>query len=169
MHASVNGGVRIGSHFNKNAYIHEQTTIEFGVRIVDRKNLNLCTPFSGVSQWFVMHVFMLLRSCISWKYKNWCAACCIRNRNLSDLPSSLHKPWGPCLLYTLATWYEIMFLFHEKWCAAFKNSKSSLFIVFHSVSETQTCQICQVCVLCTNHHTLATWYEVMLHCVKIIS
>ena len=29
------------------AYIHEQTTIEFGVHIVD---LNWCTPFSGVSQ-----------------------------------------------------------------------------------------------------------------------
>ena len=42
-------GVRIGSHFNKNAYMHEQTTIEFGVRIVDRKNLNWCTPFFDVN------------------------------------------------------------------------------------------------------------------------
>ncbi len=41
--------VRIASHFNKNAYMHEQTTIEFGVRIVNRKNLNRCTPFFGVS------------------------------------------------------------------------------------------------------------------------
>ncbi len=44
-------GVRIGSHFNKNAYMHEKTTIEFGVRIVGRKNLNWCTPFFAVSQW----------------------------------------------------------------------------------------------------------------------
>ena len=46
-------GVRIGSHFNKNAYMHEQTTIEFNVRIADRKNLNWCTPCSAVSLWFV--------------------------------------------------------------------------------------------------------------------
>ncbi len=30
-------GVRIESHLNKNAYMHEQETIEFGVRIVGRK------------------------------------------------------------------------------------------------------------------------------------
>ncbi len=29
--------------------MHEQTTIEFGVCIVGRKNLNWCTPFFGVS------------------------------------------------------------------------------------------------------------------------
>ncbi len=46
---SVNGGVHIGSYFNKNAYMHKQTTREVGVRIVDRKNLNWCTPFSAVS------------------------------------------------------------------------------------------------------------------------
>ncbi len=40
-------GIHIGSHFHKNAYMHEQT-IEFGVRIVGRKNLNGCTPFSGI-------------------------------------------------------------------------------------------------------------------------
>ena len=50
MRTPVNGGVHIGSHFNKNAYMHEQTTIEFGVRIVGKKNLNWCTPFSAVSQ-----------------------------------------------------------------------------------------------------------------------
>ena len=49
MHTPVNGGVLIGSHFNKNAYMHEQTAIQFGVRLVDRKNLNWCTTFSGVS------------------------------------------------------------------------------------------------------------------------
>ena len=43
-------GVRIGSHFNKNGYMHEKTTIEFCVRIVGRKNLNWCTPFFAVSQ-----------------------------------------------------------------------------------------------------------------------
>ncbi len=37
------------SNFNKNAYMHDQTTIEIGVRIVDRKNLNWCTPFSAVN------------------------------------------------------------------------------------------------------------------------
>ncbi len=42
-------GERIGSHFNKNAYMHEQTEIEFGVRIVGRKNLNWRTPFFAVS------------------------------------------------------------------------------------------------------------------------
>ncbi len=47
MRTPVNGGVRIGSH--KNAYMHEQITIKFGVRIVGRKNLNWCTPFCGVS------------------------------------------------------------------------------------------------------------------------
>ncbi len=41
--------VRIGSHLNKNAYMHEQTTIEFGVRIVGRENLNWCIPFFAVS------------------------------------------------------------------------------------------------------------------------
>ncbi len=45
-------GVRSGSHLNKNAYMHEQATIKFGVRIVGRKNLNWCTPFFGVSLWF---------------------------------------------------------------------------------------------------------------------
>ncbi len=29
--------------------MHEQTAIEIGVRIVDRKNLNWCTPLSAVS------------------------------------------------------------------------------------------------------------------------
>ncbi len=29
--------------------MHEQTTIEVDVCIVDKKNLNWCTPFSGVS------------------------------------------------------------------------------------------------------------------------
>ena len=50
-------GVRIGSHFNKNAYtsIHEQTTIEFGVRIMGRNNLNWCTPFFAVSLWTGLH------------------------------------------------------------------------------------------------------------------
>ena len=41
--------VRIGSYFNKNAHMHEQTTIEFGVRIVGKKDLNWCTPFFAVS------------------------------------------------------------------------------------------------------------------------
>ncbi len=49
MRTPVNGGVPIGSHFNKNTYMHEQTTIEFGVRIVNRKNLNWWKPFSDVS------------------------------------------------------------------------------------------------------------------------
>ena len=39
------GGVRIGAHFNKNAYMHEQTTIRFGLRISGRKHINRCTPF----------------------------------------------------------------------------------------------------------------------------
>ncbi len=54
MRTPVNGGVRIGPHSNKNAYMHEQTTTEVGVCIVDRKNLNLCTPFSAVSLWCTM-------------------------------------------------------------------------------------------------------------------
>ncbi len=49
MRTPLNGGVHIGSYFNKKLYMHEQTTIEFDVRIMDRKNLNWCTPFSGVS------------------------------------------------------------------------------------------------------------------------
>ncbi len=36
-------------HFNKNAHMHEQTTIRFGVRIWGRKYLNECMPFCGVS------------------------------------------------------------------------------------------------------------------------
>ncbi len=48
MHTPVNGGVRFESHFHKNAYMYEQSTIEFDVCIVDRKNLNWCTSFSGV-------------------------------------------------------------------------------------------------------------------------
>ncbi len=35
----------------QNAYMHEETTIGFGVRIWGRKYLNECTPFSGVRQW----------------------------------------------------------------------------------------------------------------------
>ena len=50
MRTPMAGGVRIGAHFNTNAYIHEETTIEFGVRISRRKYLNWCTPFSDVSQ-----------------------------------------------------------------------------------------------------------------------
>ena len=50
MRTPMNGGIRIGCHFNKNAYLHDQTTIEFGVRFVDRKNLSWCTPFFGLSQ-----------------------------------------------------------------------------------------------------------------------
>ena len=49
MRTSPKIGVRIGSYFNKNAYMHEQVTIQFGVHIVDRKNLNWCTPFLDVS------------------------------------------------------------------------------------------------------------------------
>ncbi len=37
--------VLVGSYFNENAYMHEQTTIELGGRIVGRKSLNFCTPF----------------------------------------------------------------------------------------------------------------------------
>ena len=48
------GGVRIGAHFNSNAYVHEETTIWFGVRISSRKYLNWCTPFSAVSQWYTL-------------------------------------------------------------------------------------------------------------------
>ncbi len=33
------------------AYVHEETTIGFCVRISGRKYLNWCTPFSDVSQW----------------------------------------------------------------------------------------------------------------------
>ncbi len=51
MRTPMAGGVRIGAHFNTNAYMHEQTTIGFGVRISGRKYLNWCTPFSDVSQW----------------------------------------------------------------------------------------------------------------------
>ncbi len=43
-----NGAECIGSHVHKNVYMHEQITIEFGVRIGDRKNLNWCTPFVDV-------------------------------------------------------------------------------------------------------------------------
>ncbi len=46
-------GVRIGVHFNTNEYMHEQTTIGFGVHISNRKYLNWCTPFSDVSQWYI--------------------------------------------------------------------------------------------------------------------
>ncbi len=35
----------------QNAYMHEQSTIGFGVRIWSRKYLNEYTPFSGVRQW----------------------------------------------------------------------------------------------------------------------
>ena len=54
MRTPVNGDVRIGSNFYKNAYtcMHEQT-IEFSERIVDRKNLNWCTIFYGVSLRFI--------------------------------------------------------------------------------------------------------------------
>ncbi len=47
------GCVHIGAHFNTNPYMHEETTIEFGVRINGRKYLNWCTPFSDVSQCIV--------------------------------------------------------------------------------------------------------------------
>ncbi len=50
MRRPMASGVRIGAHFNTNAYMHEQTTIGFGVRISGRKYLNWCTPFSDVSQ-----------------------------------------------------------------------------------------------------------------------
>ncbi len=36
--------LRIQVHFNKNAYMHEQTMIGYGVRIWGRKYLNECTP-----------------------------------------------------------------------------------------------------------------------------
>ena len=51
MRTPIAGGVRIGAHFNTNEYIHEQTTIGFGVHISSRKYLNCCTPFSDASQW----------------------------------------------------------------------------------------------------------------------
>ncbi len=44
-------GVRIGAHFNSNAYMHEETTTGFGTPISGRKYLNWCTPFSDESQW----------------------------------------------------------------------------------------------------------------------
>ena len=62
------GGVRIGAHFNTNAYtydvyMHEQTTTGFGVCISGRKYLNWCTPFSDVSQGLHLYTFyyVLLR------------------------------------------------------------------------------------------------------------
>ncbi len=66
MRAPRSDGVRIGSHFHKNAYMHEQT-IEFDVRIVGRKNLNWCTPLSGVSQCvggLVKSVWIMINICI---------------------------------------------------------------------------------------------------------
>ncbi len=37
---------------NQNAYMYEQPTKECGVRMLDRKDLNWCTAFFAVSQWF---------------------------------------------------------------------------------------------------------------------
>ncbi len=52
MRTPMAGGVRIGANFNTNAYMHEETTIGFGVRISGRKYLSYCgTPFSDVSPW----------------------------------------------------------------------------------------------------------------------
>ncbi len=34
MRTPMGGGVRIVAHFNTNAYMHEQSIMEFGVRIV---------------------------------------------------------------------------------------------------------------------------------------
>ncbi len=45
MHTPSHLGVRIGSHFNKNAYMHERTTIAFGIRIMGWKNLTCVHPF----------------------------------------------------------------------------------------------------------------------------
>ena len=50
MRTPMAGGVCIGAHFNTNAYMHEVTTIGFGVHISGRKYLNWGTPFSDVSQ-----------------------------------------------------------------------------------------------------------------------
>ncbi len=53
MRTLMAGGVHIGGHFiNTNAYMHEETTIGFGVCISGMKYryLNWCTPFSDVSQ-----------------------------------------------------------------------------------------------------------------------
>ncbi len=50
----------IESHFNENSQMHEHTTIEFCVRIMDRKNLNGCTPFPNVSLWLCLPTLVLV-------------------------------------------------------------------------------------------------------------
>ncbi len=54
------------------AYMYEQSTLGFGVRIWGRKYLNECTPFSGVRQCTVTidtkHTFNSNMSCGTWSF-----------------------------------------------------------------------------------------------------
>ncbi len=55
MRTPMNDGVRIGSHFHKNANMHEQTTISIHEKDQVHVYLNWCPPFVNVSLYYTVN------------------------------------------------------------------------------------------------------------------